>query len=102
MDPCLFCKTYETTRRGREYKTDADCICISCVQILLNATQDDLQRAYVKSLDAEYTDKARAIEFFLILNEGVINERKAERSKRSMVRERPVRTVRSARHELRA
>jgi len=102
MDPCLFCKTYETTRSGREHKTDADYICSSCVQTLLNATPDDLQRAYVKSLDAGYTDKARAIESFLILNEGVINERKAERPKRSMVRERPVRTVRSARHELRA
>jgi hypothetical protein len=37
MNPCLFCKQLA-------YKTDADRICGSCVQLFLNAAQEDLKQ----------------------------------------------------------
>jgi len=59
---CLFCFGQE-----KNYKPDPniDFICSSCVQLLLNADQTDLRRAYLKAIEKGFTNKARAIESFL-------------------------------------
>jgi hypothetical protein len=92
MKLCLFCNE-------QVYKTDADYICGSCVQLLLNADQADLERAYKNAIDKGYSNKARAIESFFIPEE--INVRKTQKSKRNMVRKRPLRKARPPRDELR-
>ena len=92
MELCLFCNE-------QVYKTDADYICGSCVQVLLNADQADLKRAYNKAIEKGYLNKARAIESFLIPEE--FNVRETKKSKRNMVRKRPLRKTRPTRDELR-
>jgi hypothetical protein len=71
------------------------------VQLLLNAHQQDLRRAYTKATEKGYSNKARAIESFIISQEES-NDRKTKKLKSNMVRERAVRTVRPSRDQLRA
>ena len=69
---CLFCYDPEP-----EYKPGAgiDFICSRCVQILLEADQQDLKRAHVKAIEKGFTNKAAAIESFLV-PEGMNEQRK--------------------------
>ena len=97
METCLFCNGTE-----KNYKPgpDVEFICGTCVQLLLRADKEDLKRAYKKALDLGYSRKARAIETFLTEEKTI--DRKTKKSKRDMERERPLRTVRPARHKVRA
>ena len=63
---CLFCNKPE-----KNYKPQVgiDFICSSCVQLLLGATQDDLKRSHAKAISKGHTNKARAIETFIIEEE---------------------------------
>ena len=81
---CLMCNDNETS----EYTpgNGADFVCSRCVQLLLTADQILLIRAYQKARDTGYTDKARAIESFLS-ERTFDHERKAEKPKRGLVRE---------------
>ena len=60
---CLFCGDFETN-----YKPDpgTDFICSTCVQLFLGADQKELKTAYKKAIDKRFTDKARAIESFIV------------------------------------
>jgi len=100
---CLFCNCAEIS-----YQPECDFICSSCVQMLLNADQDDLHRAYQKAIsrpylneehrkacEPEYLRKAEAIKSFLIEEE--IHEGKAKKSERNMVRARSMRAARPGR-----
>ncbi len=93
MGLCLFCNE-------QVYKTDADYICGSCVQLLLEADQTDLKQAHAKVIKKGYSNKVRAIESFLILEE--VNVRKTEKLKRNMGRQRPMRTSIPSRDKIRA
>ena len=94
---CLFCDGIE-----KDYKPakGVDYICSSCVLLLADADQVDLKRAYVKAEAKGFENKASALKSFIIEDE--INERKTKNSKRNLVRERPLRTVRSSRNKVRA
>ena len=89
---CLFCNNPEPN-----YKPDmnADFICSRCVQMLLAADQEELKRAYDKAIDKGYTNKASAIESFLIPEDKIDGQRKpAKKRRRHSDRKRIVRTVR--------
>jgi hypothetical protein len=94
---CLFCFELEP-----EYKpeTRIDFVCSWCVQMFLGADQQDLKTAHSKAIEKGYQNKAKAIESFLIPEE--YSARKTKNDKRSLVRERPLRTVRPSRHQLRS
>ena len=60
---CQFCGFPEPAYKsglGKEF------ICSKCVQLLLSASKEDLNRAYIKSIEMGYSNKAKAIESFLI------------------------------------
>jgi hypothetical protein len=94
---CLFCGNLE-----KNYKSDPgnDFICSRCVQVFTAADQVELRRAYNKAIEKGYPNKIRAIESFLIPEE--FNVRETQKSKRNMVRKRPLRKTRSSRYELRS
>jgi len=75
---CLFCE-----KEDRNYGPDSstDIICSRCVQLLINASQDDLKRAYDRAEAKGYTRKARAIMSFLIPG-GEINAQRKPNSKK--------------------
>jgi len=97
MELCLFCNQEE-----QNYKPGAEIefICISCVQLFLSATPEQVRAAYKKAVDGGYCNKARAIEIFF--KEGVLYEQEAGKAGSDMVRKRPEHAVRPSRHELRA
>jgi len=108
MELCLFCRCQEpdSTRpygKIRKYRPppDTEFICSHCVILLLDADKDDLKKAYTKAMTLGLTRKARAIESFIDTGE-IANDAKAKRSKRDMVRARPMQPTRPARHEIRA
>jgi hypothetical protein len=75
MELCLFCNE-------QVYKTDADYICGSCVQLLLEADQADLKQAHAKAIEKGYSNKVRAIESFLIPEDKINGQRKPVTKKR--------------------
>ena len=93
---CLFCGFPENDYRP---EPDKDFICSRCVQQFLSADQEELLKARSKAIDKGYSNKASAIESFLIPEE--ISVRETKIAKRDMVRERPVRAVRPSRNQLR-
>ena len=94
---CLFCCDADTDDKPEAGK---NLICPLCFQILLEANQEDLRRAYGKARERGYERKARAIKSFLI-EDDVTNDRKAKKHKRNMGRKRPVRAVRPTRNQFR-
>jgi hypothetical protein len=94
---CLFCGYSE---RNYIPTSGNDFICSHCVQMLISADQEDLKRAHSKAIEKGLTNKARAIESFLIPEE--VNVRKTEKLKRNMGRKRPMRTSRPSRDKIRA
>ena len=58
---CLFCRTTRDAEKieGQSY------ICGNCVQILLNLSQEQLQKAHALAIERGHADKAQAIESFL-------------------------------------
>jgi hypothetical protein len=91
-DVCLFCNGLEIKYKP---ETGIDFICSRCVQMLLAADQEELKRAYDKAIDKGYTNKASAIESFLIPEDKIDGQRKpAKKRRRHIDRERIVRTVR--------
>lgn len=107
MEQCLFC----TPSGAHE---DSDYICSDCTQILLTADQDDLKRAHKAALNRNYINDdhrkacehdyqcmAQAIDMFTTdkPKRRVMNgaRKKTQHPKRSMVRERPMRTSQSSR-----
>jgi hypothetical protein len=68
--------------------------------MLLAADQQDLKRSHAKAIGKGLTNKARAIESFLIPEE--FNVRETKKSKRSAIRKKLVRVVRPARDKVRA
>ncbi len=94
---CLFCNGREKNYRpepGIEY------ICFLCVILLGDADQGDLNRALLKAEEKGFKNKASVLKSFIIEDE--INVRKTKKSKRNMVRKRPLRKVRSSRDKVRA
>ena len=76
---CLFCNRLE-----EKYKPELGkyFICSQCVQLLLSADQADLTRACKKAIEKGYTNKARAIESFLMPEEKNNGQRKPISKKR--------------------
>ena len=97
MISCQFCGFSEN---GYKSDPEREFICSQCVQLLLSADQEDLNRAYIKSIEKDYPNKARAIESFLIPEK--INVRETKQARRNLVRKRHMRTVRPSRNQLRA
>ena len=94
---CLFCNDQEKNYKpglGIEY------ICSRCVILLGNADQGDLKRALVKAVEKGFNNKASALKSFIIEDE--FNGRKTKKSKRNMVRKRPLRKIRPSRDKVRA
>ena len=89
---CLFCGFPEN-----RYRPDAEnkFICSKCVQLLLSADQVELKRAYSKAIEKGYSNKARAIKSFLILEGKVNGQRKpfTKKCRRHTHRKRINRTV---------
>ena len=94
---CLFCCDPEPNYNP---ETGIDFICSWCVQMLLAAHQEDLNRAYSEAIKRGKTREASAIIFFLIEGE-LTNEPKAKKPERSIVRKKPMRVVRPTRNQLR-
>lgn len=91
-ETCLFCN-----RPEKNYKPGPDkyFICSQCVQLLLEADQEDLTRAHNKAIEKGYTNKATAIESFLMPEE-IINGQhrpKSKKRRRHINRKRTVRTI---------
>ena len=59
--------------------------------MLLSTTQEKIQRAYKKALDAGLLDKAKGLATFLEGEEQ--DERKTKKFKRNLIRESPLRMV---------
>jgi len=57
---CLFCAITEDNKPN-----DIEFVCSSCVQLLVNQTQEDLKKAYAKAIEKNYPGKAEAIRMFL-------------------------------------
>jgi len=93
---CLFCGFPET---GYRPEAEKEFICPECVQILISADQEDLNRAYSLAIEKGYPNKARAIQSFLIPEE--INVKETKQARRNMGRKRTLRTVRLAHNQLR-
>ncbi len=96
-ETCLFCNRLEKKyipEPGKYF------ICSHCVQLLLSADQAELMRAYNKAIEKGYSNKARAIESFLIPEE--TNARETKKPKRGIIRKKPMRVVKPARNQLRA
>jgi hypothetical protein len=95
-EACLFCNRLE-----KKYKPEPNnyFICSQCVQLLLSADQSELKRAYSKAIEKGYSNKARAIESFLLPED--INVRETKQARRNLVRKRHMRTVRPSRNQLR-
>jgi len=94
---CLFCYGPEPKYKP---ETGIDFICSWCVQMLLEADQEDLKRAYSEAIERGKTREANAITSFLIERE-VSNDRETKTIRRNLVRERPMREVRPSRNQLR-
>ena len=96
---CLFCSGQEKNYKP-EPKTDF--ICASCVQVLLNANQEDLRKANIKALDKGYINKAMAIQSFLE-GEGNNEQRKPTTKKRGRHpnRKRTYRTIGNQKERIR-
>ena len=69
MEPCLFCGKLE-------HETENDSVCSCCVQLMLDADQADLERAYDKAVEKGNKNKARALQSFLIPDEDIDGQRK--------------------------
>ena len=95
-DTCLFCGQYE---KGYKPSKSVDFICSRCVQLLLEADQGELMRAYEKAVRLGYAGKASAIKTFLIAED---EHAETEEPERGMVRERFVQEVGFARDQVRA
>jgi len=93
MMECLFCGLPEP---GYKPNPDKDFICSRCVQILLSADQEDLNRAYRKALEKGYPKKARAIESFLVPEEKINEQFRpiSKKHRRHIDRKRIVRAIR--------
>ena len=91
---CLFCKMDRDAERidGRAY------ICGTCVQTLLNLSQEQLREAHALAVEQGFEDKAKAIESFL----EVTDDKKTTNAQRNMVRARSRRAVRPSRDQIRA
>ena len=63
MSECLFCNGPEKAYTPSKH---FDFVCSTCVQLILNADQDDLKRAHAKAIEKGYCNKATAIKMFLI------------------------------------
>ena len=90
-DVCLFCNGLEI-----KYKPESgiDFICSQCVQTLISADQADLKRAYKNAIDTGYSNKASAIESFLIPEDKIDGQRKpAKKRGRHSYRKRIDRTI---------
>ncbi len=94
---CLFCNKLKEKFKPESNKYF---ICYRCVQLFLAADQEDLRKAQAQAIEKGYSNKARAIESFLTPEE--INVRETKQARRSLVRKRPMRTVRPSRNQLRA
>jgi hypothetical protein len=77
-DVCLFCNGLEIKYKP---ETGNDFLCSRCVQMFLAADQQDLKRAHSKAIEKGFTNKANAIESFLI-PEGINGQRKPVSKKR--------------------
>ena len=99
---CLLCSLSETQfnpNRGQHIPVKhpqdvTGLICSYCFQMLLSTTQEKIQRAYKKALDAGLLDKAKGLATFLEGEER--DERKTKKFKRNLIRESPLRMVRPA------
>jgi len=67
---------------------------------LLRADQIDLNKSFAKAIEKGYPNMVKAIESFII--EEKFNVSKTKKLERSVVRKRPMRTVRPSRYEIRA
>ena len=76
-------------------------ICSVCVELFLEANQDDLRRTHRLAIDKGYIRKLKAIESFLIPEEQ--NEQRKSRSKPkiNINRKRDVRSVRDKKERIR-
>ena len=94
-DTCLFCGLPE---KGYKPSKSVDFICGSCVQLLLDADQGQLKRAYEKAVRLGYAGKASAIKTFLVEDDNA----ETEEPERGMVRERFVQETGFTRYKVRA
>ncbi len=92
-ETCLFCNEFE-----QKYNPESNkyFICSRCVQLFLSADQEDLLKAHSKAVEKGYSNKARAIESFLIPEE--TNARETKKPKRGIIRKKPMRVVRPSRN----
>ena len=95
-DTCLFCGKPE---KGYKPSKSVDFICSVCVQLLLEADQGELRRAYDKALFLGYAGKASAIKTFLIPED---EHAETEEPERGVVRERSVQAAGFTRDQVRA
>jgi hypothetical protein len=95
-DTCLFCGKAE---KGYKPSKSVDFICSVCVQLLLEADQGQLKRAYEKAVRLCYAGKASAIKTFLIPED---EHAETEEPERNMVRERFVQEAGFTRDKVRA
>jgi hypothetical protein len=70
---CLFCGFPENGYRPDMQK---EFICSKCIQHFLSEDQAELVRAYNKTIEMGYPDKARAIKSFLIPEEKINGQQK--------------------------
>ena len=95
---CVFCHQQEKYARAHDKEVHFFC-CSNCIQKLLVMSQGQLQQAYNLAVEKGHLEKASLLEQLIEEEEHVQETGKA---RPNMVRERPLRKARSARHQIRA
>lgn len=98
MTICLWCNQPEPCQHYHPGE-DVDIICSSCVQLLCGCSQEKLAELQKVCQAKGYDTKVEALKSFIGREEYVPEARKV---RSNMVGKGPVRTVRPARHEVRA
>ncbi len=90
---CLFCN--EETDSKKVDKGAVGYICGTCVQILINSSQERLLRAYNLATEKGYAGKAKAIQSFMEVESDEPRRPAVKKHGRNSHRERIMRTSRS-------
>ncbi len=103
---CVFClkeETYQCNGRRIPFRHDEEVtsfVCSWCVQLLLNAPQEKLIKAYNLATEKGWMDKAYHLENF-ITKEDIAYDSETGEVRSNMVRKRPLRKIRPARYKIR-
>ena len=78
---CLFCDGIE-----KSYEPECDFVCSLCVQLLCDADQEDLRRAYAKAVKLGIDRKAAALTMFIEKEKIDVRQENPKRKQRNLAK----------------